>query len=572
MIACPNCAGQMFFDIPSQKLKCGHCETLIEPEQYEGDRHADESTEYEVTVFSCSQCGARIMSTDVSATGFCTYCGGAAVFESRVSEEKKPDYIIPFQKTKEDCIRAYRQRLRRAIYAPGKMRDPKFLERFTGVYVPYWVYETQMDAHPALQGTEEFREGDNLHFKTYTLTADVSGEYAVTYDASSFFHDETATAISPFEVKGMKEFTPAMLSGFFADTADVDSVTYLQEAKNLIGEDAYLKMVGRHFHSVSPSVPYGRVEMDKMFALDKVEAKRALFPVWFLTWRNKDRVSYAAMNAQTGKLAADIPIDAKRFLAGSVLLAVPFWFLYRSLFTATAPKTLLVTLLAGCLFLLLFLKAGWRYCEKESGESDTGILARKHTDEGGSEGSRPVSAEFRPPKLPRHMKNRGNTLQGLDRLGLGAAGRAVFGAAFGVIAGLIASILPGMMRTTGNHKGYTSASRTLNAVTIVSVGRFAGVLAGILVCVLLFRFLRKSVRARAGKAVLFSLPAFAGLLAASVILVMAPVADLPYFASVVAVLAGETLSFLGLIAVYNRLATRAVPNFHQREGGDQLAP
>lgn len=571
-MVCPNCSGQMFFDIPSQMLKCSHCETLIDPEQYEITRHTEEHAAYEVTEFTCSQCGARILSTDVSASGFCTYCGSAAVFESRISEEKEPDYIIPFQKTKEDCIKEYRKRLRRAIYAPAGMRDPAFLDRFTGVYVPYWVYETEMEASPQLTGTKEFRDGNYLHYKTYTLTADVKGQYAVNFDASSFFHDETATAISPFAKDGIKPFHPAMLSGFFADTADVDAATYLQEAKNRIGEDAYLKLVSRNFHGISPSVPYGKSEMDKMFSLNKVKAKRALFPVWFLTWRNKDRVAYAAMNAQTGKLAADIPIDPKRFLLGSLLLAVPFFFLYRMLLTVTAPVALLVTFLAGCLFLFLYIKAGQRYCETEYYAPDIGVMARRHADRGGKADTRPVSEEFRPPEPPGGLMNRGNSLQGLDRLGIGAAGRTFFGIGMGMLLYLVLhGLVPALERRARYNRGRPSSS-ALNAVTIVGIGKFAGGVAFLLLCAAFIRLLWRSVRAGMMRPVLYGLPAFAGMIAAAVVLVMAPVSDLPYYLAVIAVLAGEVLSFLGLIAVYNRLVTREAPHFHQREGGDQLAP
>ena len=573
-MVCPNCPGQMFFDIPSQMLKCSHCETLIDPGQYEITRHTEEHTAYEVTEFTCSQCGARILSTDVSAAGFCTYCGSAAVFESRVSEEKEPDYIIPFQKTKEDCIKEYRKRLRRAIYAPAGMRDPAFLDRFTGVYVPYWVYETEMEASPELTGTEEYRSGDYLHYKVYTLTADVKGQYAVNFDASSFFHDETATAIAPFRKDGMKPFTPAMLSGFFADTADVDEATYLQEAKNKIGQDAYLKLVTRNFHGVSPAVPYGKSEMNKLFSLNKVKAKRALFPVWFLTWRDKERVAYAAMNAQTGKLAADIPIDPKRFLLGSLLLAVPLFFLYRMLLTVTAPAALLITFLAGCLFLFLYMKAGLRYCETECYESDIGVLARRHADRGGKADTRPVSEEYIPPETPAGLLKRGNRLQGLDRLGIGSAGRAVFSAGMGLLMYLVLQgLLPALQRRARYNRGSSSlSSTTLNSVSIVGVGKFVGVVAFALICAVLIRFLWKSVRSGTMRPLLYGLPAFAGMIAAAVVLVMAPVSDLPYYLALVGVLAGEVLTFLGLIAVYNRLVTREAPHFHQREGGDQLAP
>ena len=50
-----------------------------------------------------------------------------------------------------------------------------------------------------------------------------------------------------------------------------------------------------------------------------------MFPVWFLSYRKKDRVAYATVNGQTGLVVADIPIDPKRYLLGSLLLAIPIF-------------------------------------------------------------------------------------------------------------------------------------------------------------------------------------------------------------------------------------------------------
>ncbi len=57
------------------------------------------------------------------------------------------------------------------------------------------------------------------------------------------------------------------------------------------------------------------------------EAASAMLPVWFLSYRNKDRVAYATVNGQTGKVAADIPVDRRKFLLGSFLLAIPVFLL-----------------------------------------------------------------------------------------------------------------------------------------------------------------------------------------------------------------------------------------------------
>ena len=55
---------------------------------------AEESKEYDVTVFKCPQCGGEIMSTDNTIADFCSFCGAATVLESRISKELRPDILF----------------------------------------------------------------------------------------------------------------------------------------------------------------------------------------------------------------------------------------------------------------------------------------------------------------------------------------------------------------------------------------------------------------------------------------------------------------------------------------------
>ena len=58
MVQCPNCGGLLKFDIASQKMKCDSCSSLFEPYAFDA-QGAEETTEYEVTVFRCPQCGGE---------------------------------------------------------------------------------------------------------------------------------------------------------------------------------------------------------------------------------------------------------------------------------------------------------------------------------------------------------------------------------------------------------------------------------------------------------------------------------------------------------------------------------
>ena len=232
MLSCPNCGGNLKFDIPSQQLSCEHCHTLFDPYDFDGKTSdAEESKtfdgDYEVTIFTCPQCGGEILSTDNAAAGFCSFCGASTILYSRISHEKRPNYIIPFQKTKEQCKEAYARRMKHSIFAPKELRDPSYIDSFRGIYMPYWAFYISQKGSLSLDGKKTSRRGDYIITDHYALTGDLDAYYkGLSYDASSSFDDNISEELAPYNLKGMKAFTPAYLSGFYADTSDVDAKVY----------------------------------------------------------------------------------------------------------------------------------------------------------------------------------------------------------------------------------------------------------------------------------------------------------------------------------------------------------
>ncbi len=141
MFACKNCGGNVKFDIKSGQLACEYCHSLFDPYAYE-DKTSDAEVQkdFEATIFTCPQCGGEILSTDDTAAGFCSFCGASTVLYSRMQKEHKPAYIIPFAKSKDDCKQAYMSLMKKAIFAPKELKDPKFIDGFRGIYMPYWTY------------------------------------------------------------------------------------------------------------------------------------------------------------------------------------------------------------------------------------------------------------------------------------------------------------------------------------------------------------------------------------------------------------------------------------------------
>jgi len=227
--------------------------------------------------------------------------------------------------------------MKRAIFAPDALKDPKYIDGFRGIYMPYWAFYLTQDGAFTLNASKSKRRGNYIYTDHYALKGEMDAYYkGLSYDASSSFDDNISEKIAPYDVKGMKSFTPAFLSGFYADTADVDAKTYEDDAKNIAIKNStgaiYREFAGMN---MEPHVPSSALNTQIK------EVDSAMFPVWFMSYRNAGRVAYATVNGQTGKVVTDLPVDTKKYTIGSLLLAIPI-FILLNLFFTIMPSTLII--------------------------------------------------------------------------------------------------------------------------------------------------------------------------------------------------------------------------------------
>lgn len=372
MYECPNCAGNLKFDIARQQLFCAHCETVMDPYSFHKEQDAEE---YEATVFTCPQCGGEIISDDTTAATFCSFCDGATILDSRISKERRPGYIIPFTKTKEDCKKSYAKMMRRAIFAPKELKNPEQIEKFRAIYMPYWVYSFEKKGPVTFWGRKVSRRGDYRITKYYDLDCEVDGAYkGLAFDASSSFSDSLSSAIAPFDLTEGKPFAPTFLSGFYADTNDMGKRVYEADAENIMLNDITKKVASKAIckrYKVGDSV--SRESLRNALRPNACESQLAMLPVWFLSYRKDDRMCYTVVNGQTGKAAADLPIDLKKYVIGSAVLAVPLFLLLNLNFTFTPPVILLFAMLLALLSLFISNKQINRIYVRETYEDDKGL-------------------------------------------------------------------------------------------------------------------------------------------------------------------------------------------------------
>ena len=323
MIRCPGCGQGLRFDVPSQQMVCDYCGASCDPASTAAlNKNAEGHSDFEGYVFSCPSCGGELLTTDPNdAIGFCPYCGGASMLYDRVHAQWEAKSVIPFKITKEQCREAYLKKAKRSIFTSAKYRDPKLIERFRGIYMPYWSYHAVQDGPFTLHG-------DKYNFATID-TYRVTGETRIEldgygHDASAAFDDRTSEDLSPFDLSEAKPFAPGYLSGFYADLGDVEQSTFRDAVAGMARRET-ARALSQHPDILRPDEGPSRLHpIPATVKLDTeiTDAEMALYPIWFMSYRNKEKITYAAVNGQTGKVSADLPVSPWRILLAVLLAGV----------------------------------------------------------------------------------------------------------------------------------------------------------------------------------------------------------------------------------------------------------
>ena len=337
MSKCPACGAELAYNIKDEKVFCEYCKSTFDPKELElGEKYSKNVETFEGKGYSCRQCGATLLTFDETAITFCSYCGSQAVIEANMVKINKPDYVIPFKKTKEECINEYKKVIKNALFVPNYMKDAVTVEKFRGIYMPYAVFKTSFHGLSSNTGKKySHRLGDYVYYNLYDIKAQVDAEFdGISYDVLSKFYDEYSGGI-PFDYNGAEPFNKNYLLGFYADTKDVEADIYDDNVEDITTDASSSQLSKRREFS-----KYGCT--NPKVKLRVTDRKMGMFPVYFLAIRDKEnKIHYAVVNGQTGKVAADLPIDFKKYIIGTLLLSLIF-IIILNMGSVILPKTVLI--------------------------------------------------------------------------------------------------------------------------------------------------------------------------------------------------------------------------------------
>lgn len=318
---CKHCLAELAFNPATQKWDCEYCkssfvlEELSDIEQsFEENinrvqvKPAEESTDVKegMVAYQCPNCGAEILADKETSATFCLYCKHPTVIPQQFKGDFRPQYVVPFMKTKEEAIAEFENLLRKKRFASKDFKDKKTISEIKGIYVPFWLYNVlaKGNANYNCENVQTSRSGNTETTKTdyYTAFRDMEISFGqIPIDASEKMENSLMTSIEPYDYSKLVQFSPSYLAGFFSEKYTTDK----KDAEQRAQERAKNSFLGYMDGTLNYSV-VSRVSQN-VNCVDTTN-EYALLPVYVITVKYKGKPYLYAINGQTGKIAGNVPI------------------------------------------------------------------------------------------------------------------------------------------------------------------------------------------------------------------------------------------------------------------------
>lgn len=300
-------------DQPIDEQKVEHAEEIVDGEY---TQTTDGTVSKDLVKYSCSHCGAEIITDRSTAATICVYCGNAVIMSEQIIADFAPDYVIPFKVQKNKVMEAFKEFSKKPL-TPKDFDCDKVVDKMQGVYIPFWLYSGKCDGRIEGEGINKktYRRGDYeiTEKRIHDIMRDGTVNFEmVPVDGSAKTEDAAMDSIEPYDFKDLVKFTPAYLSGFLAERFDEDADKCFPRAQERIENTTRSEL--------EDSAAYDELNIksyQKKTTIEKTEY--AMLPTWLLYTTYKEEKFFFAMNGQTGKFIGNLPISKVKLVLYSLL-------------------------------------------------------------------------------------------------------------------------------------------------------------------------------------------------------------------------------------------------------------
>jgi predicted RNA-binding Zn-ribbon protein involved in translation (DUF1610 family) len=287
----------------------------------------------ETLTVKCPGCAAEV-TPKPNVTSFpCPYCGTDIIAVARSTKQIKPGALLPFLIKREQAQQAFRTWIRSRWFAPSKLKSQAGIdETLAGMYMPYWTYDCRTrtaysgargDAYyvtesysVVVNGRSERRTRQVRKIRWSSASGVVPNEFDdVLVAASSSLPPELLHGLEPWDLKNVVPYQDDYLSGFAAESYQLDLSGGFQSAKGIMEPEIRSTVRG--------DIGGDEQRIDRMDVhYNDIRFKHLLLPVWVSAYRYKGKVFRFLVNARTGEVQGNRPYSAVKIAALVVAILI----------------------------------------------------------------------------------------------------------------------------------------------------------------------------------------------------------------------------------------------------------
>jgi hypothetical protein len=337
---CPQCHAETAYSATDGGLTCANC-GYYEPPALDVVGKGAEEFEFTLETMTrvahgwgetrlelqCQNCGVYITVPRDNLTHTCAFCGSNKVIQHEAPQDVlRPRFVIPFQKTPADCREQALEFFGSSWLVPDSLAQVASVERFTGLYLPYWTIDStsqaSWQAEVAHTKTERYYDSSSKSWKSQTTTEWKweSGQARVVFDDLLIRGTDTLSTVlldrvDNFNLSDLAPYEPQYLAGYQAQAYDVSLEAAWETARRQMRQETKTAC-----KSQASSQQMRNFSMSLDFADESW--RYILLPVYLANYQYQDKRYQLIVNGQTGQISGQRPADwGKIWLVMAAILA-----------------------------------------------------------------------------------------------------------------------------------------------------------------------------------------------------------------------------------------------------------
>ncbi len=330
---CKNCGSDLVYSPESQDLVCTYCgnhypvPTSPEPiREYDfksavselARLRANSPKSSSIPVIQCPSCGAQFTFAENEHAGLCPYCATPVIAGTAEARYILPRSLLPFKISQKQAIEIYDKWISSRWFAPSSLKNhAKREERLTGIYLPYWTYDSQTDnSYRGLRGIVYYdrqvytayvngRAVQRVRTVPRVRWTPVSGRISLHFDdvligATKTLPRTIIDRLKPWDLENLVPYSEEYISGFRSELYQITVDQGFLQAENIM--DARIREAIRY------DIGGDRQRISAVNTRhSNTTFKHLLLPVWSAAYKYRGKTYRYVINGRNGVIQGERP-------------------------------------------------------------------------------------------------------------------------------------------------------------------------------------------------------------------------------------------------------------------------